>query len=167
MRSLFGGFWTRQHIYIYIYFLITVRFCTQLWTNACCIQLHVLNLCCIFAMSFYNLAMYLTQPRIDWTNCEKNPLSWLIHSLHMVTVCCGLRFVRKKSIFLALQMKTESKEMQEKVTALETEAEELRRIRKMLESKLYEPGTVCFFFVFFPLNKAGTWVNSQLSFHIM
>ena len=61
-------------------------------------------------------------------------------------------------------MKTESKEMQEKVTALETEAEELRRIRKMLESELYEPGTAGLFFF---LNKAGTWVNSQLSFDIM
>ena len=42
-------------------------------------------------------------------------------------------------------MKTESKEMQEKVAALETEVQELRKIRKMLESKLYEPGTAGLF----------------------
>ena len=64
----------------------------------------------------------------------------------MVTaaVCCGLSFIRK-SICFALQIKTEDKELQEKLAALETEVEELRRITKMLESKLYEP---------------GTWVNS-------
>lgn len=53
---------------------------------------------------------------------------------------------------LALQVNTKNKELQEKLAALDTEVEELRRIRKMLESKLYEP---------------GTWVNSQLSLSCM
>ena len=53
-----------------------------------------------------------------------------------VQQCCGMSSIRN-IISLVLQIKTENKALQEKVARLETEAEELRRIRKMLESKLY------------------------------
>ena len=44
---------------------------------------------------------------------------------------------KTKTTGFAFQIKAENKKFQEKVAELETEAEELRRIRKMLESKLY------------------------------
>jgi len=41
----------------------------------------------------------------------------------------------EKTVCFAFQITTENKKLLEKVAELETEAEELRRIRKMLESK--------------------------------
>ena len=52
--------------------------------------------------------------------------------------------------------------MQEKVAALETEAEELRKIRKMLESKLYEPATAGLFIFFLIKLEHGSIPNFPL-----
>lgn len=97
-------------------------------------------ICCNFTKQFSQNYRNCANPGIDNTNwniwtkclwyddCPVNVSVWL-------QLCCGLNSTGEKTVCFAFQITTENKKLQEKVTELETEAEELRRIRKMLESK--------------------------------